>query len=57
MCGNAGGQGGAASCVTPGYLLKTDFDVWYPLAFNADGSVAPFQPLASFTLDRPDPPQ
>ncbi len=53
MCGNSGGQGGPGSCTTPGYLLKTDFDVWYPLTFLADGSIAPFHPLPSFTLDLP----
>jgi hypothetical protein len=28
MCGNSGGRGGAASCETPAYLLRSDFDVW-----------------------------
>ena len=28
MCGNGGGRGGAASCETPAYLLRSDFDVW-----------------------------
>ncbi len=53
MCGNVGGVGGPASCSTQGYLLKSDYDVWYPLSFNADGSIVPFQPLPSFTLDLP----
>ena len=53
MCGNSGGSGGPASCTTPGYLLKTDFDVWYPLQFDAAGAVIPMAPLPSFTLDLP----
>jgi hypothetical protein len=29
-------------------------DVWHPLSFSANGSVIPFTPLASFTLELPD---
>ena len=54
MCGNGGGQGGPASCESPAYLLRTDFSVFHPLTFTANGSVAPFTPLASWTIDIPD---
>jgi hypothetical protein len=51
MCGN---QGNPNVCTTPNYLLKSDLDVWHPLSFNADGSIVPFTPLASFQLELPD---
>jgi len=54
MCGNGGGTGGPESCVTPGYRLATDFDVWHPMTFTANGTVLPFTSLDSYTLDLPD---
>lgn len=40
-------------CVDPSYLFRTDYDVWYPLEFKPDGSIAPMRHLDSFTLSLP----
>lgn len=50
MCGNGGDN---APCVNPAYELRSDFDVWLPLQFDADGNVLALTPLESFTLDLP----
>lgn len=44
--------GGDPSCLSPGYLLRSDFDVWVPLAFNGS-IILPLQQTPSFTLDLP----
>jgi hypothetical protein len=51
MCDNDGHP--FAPCVNPGYELRNDLDVWYPLEFGEDGSVLPLRTLDSFTLDLP----
>jgi hypothetical protein len=38
----------------PNAPLTSPQDVWHPLSFSANGSVIPFTPLASFTLELPD---
>jgi hypothetical protein len=53
LCGNSGKPSACSSASAPGYLLRTDFDVWYPLQFNDDGSIVPIAPLPIFTLDLP----
>ena len=50
MCGNSGRR---AACTAPTYRAATDFDVWHPLSFAADGSILPMLPLPSFELDIP----
>jgi len=50
MCGNNGNR---AACTAPTYRAATDFDVWHPLSFAADGTILPMLPLASFELDIP----
>ena len=45
--------GGNPSCLAPGYLLRSDFDVWVPLLFNGS-SILPLQQTPSFTIDLPD---
>lgn len=51
MCGNY--PAGRSLCVAPDYRAATDFDVWHPLEFAADGSIMPMHPLPSFQLDIP----
>eukprot|EP00039_Didymoeca_costata_P022265 m.4160 g.4160 ORF g.4160 m.4160 type:complete len:369 (-) comp2909_c0_seq1:32-1138(-) len=50
ICGNGGKP---QLCKSSTYFLKTDLSVWYPLAFNSDGSIQQMQPLPSFTLTLP----
>ena len=50
MCGNNGND---APCVNAAYELRSDFDVWLPLQFDANGNVLALTPLESFTLDLP----
>lgn len=51
MCDNDGRP--FAPCVNAAYKLRDDYDVWYPLEFDAGGNVLPLRPLDSFTLDLP----
>lgn len=50
MCSNGGDPG---ACTAPDYYLRSDFSVWYPLEFEADGSVSPLHALPNFTLALP----
>jgi hypothetical protein len=51
LCSNGGNL---TACVQPAYQLRTDFDVWAPLSFSADGtSISVLQNLANFTLEIP----
>eukprot|EP00040_Diaphanoeca_grandis_P016272 m.83882 g.83882 ORF g.83882 m.83882 type:complete len:395 (+) comp25683_c0_seq1:126-1310(+) len=51
ICGNNGKRD---LCRNSQYLLRSDFSVWYPLEFDdVTGSILPFHPLPSFTLDIP----
>ena len=51
MCFNDGRP--FAPCINPGYQLRNDLDVWYPLEFDAQGNILPLHTLDSFTLDLP----
>jgi hypothetical protein len=51
MCNNGGDF---APCINPDYELRSDFDVWYPLEFDAEGTVLALRPLPNFTLDLAD---
>lgn len=51
MCYNDGRP--FAPCVNPGYELRMDLDVWYPLEFDGKGNILPLHPLDSFTMDLP----
>ena len=51
MCGNHGNN---TPCDNPDYELRSDYDVWLPLEFDAAGNVLPLHALPSFTLDIPD---